>query len=231
MSLHASPGVTTLATGLAHHLIVVGRPALLVEADPDGGVLAARHDLSLVPSLTDLAGAARRSITSDDLDRYSQRLGPSLPAIVAHPSAEQTSAALRASAASLATAFARSGLEVMVDIGRWRADSPARPIVEQARTVLLVARPVLEDVVQIVQLSATFPGSERVRLVLAGERPFSRTQVAEATGFDVVAVTPWSQPGELEAGRRQRQTWRRALEALAGSLGAVQGQEMGETTY
>jgi hypothetical protein len=235
MSLHASPGVTTLATGLAHHLTVVGRPAMLVEADPDGGVLAARHDLSLAPSLTDLAGAARRSITADDLDRYSQRLGPSLSAVVAHPSSEQTSAALRASAATLATAFAGSGLEVIVDVGRWRADSPARPIVEQATTVVLVARPLLEDVVQIVQFATTFPDPERVRLVLAGDRPFSPVQIAEATGFATVASIPGSNlsaiGGERSGGRRQRHAWRRALDAVSASLGGVSEQEIGATTY
>ena len=235
MSLHASPGVTTLATGLAHHLAIVGRPAMLVEADPDGGVLAARHDLPLAPSLTDLAGAARRSITADDLDRYSQRLGQSLPTIVAHPSAEQTSAALRASAGTLATAFASSGLEVTVDVGRWRADSPARPIVDLATAVVLVARPVLEDVVQIVQFATTFPGRERVRLVLAGDRPFTAVQIAEATGFAVAASIPGSDSGvvrrDRSGGRRQRHAWRRALEAVTESLGAFPEQETGETTY
>jgi hypothetical protein len=56
VSVHGSPGTTTVARTLAAALGRPDRPCLLVEADPDGGVLAARHELRLQPSLTELVG-------------------------------------------------------------------------------------------------------------------------------------------------------------------------------
>ena len=49
-SVHGSPGATTLALDLARLCArSPGREVLLIEADPDGGCLAARLDLAVKP--------------------------------------------------------------------------------------------------------------------------------------------------------------------------------------
>lgn len=230
-SLHGSPGASTLAAALGHEMNRCGRATLLVEADPDGGVLAARYDLPLSPSLTDLAGAARRTVESGEVAKYAQRLGDRLPVVVAHPSAEQTSSALRASAESLAQTFAGAEFGVIADVGRWRADSPSLPFVDASPTVLVVARPILEDVVRLVSLAAVGNLRKRVQVVLVGERPYDASQVTEATALPVLASLPvlrsLGRAGQRDTRGRQRRIWQRRIVSLAASLGARPDEEMG----
>ena len=63
-----SPGATTLAVALASAAPVDQR-ALVVEADPAGGDIAARAGMSLDPGLLTLAAAGRRGV--DSSRRYS----------------------------------------------------------------------------------------------------------------------------------------------------------------
>ncbi len=74
-SAKGSPGATTLtlALGLARP---PARGCLIVEADPDGGSLAARLGLSYEPGLVELAAAARREMPdAATVDRFTQGLG------------------------------------------------------------------------------------------------------------------------------------------------------------
>jgi MinD-like ATPase involved in chromosome partitioning or flagellar assembly len=234
-SLHGSPGASTLAAALGHELNRGGRATLLVEADPDGGVLAARYDLPLSPSLTDLAGAARRTVEVSELAKYAQRLGGILPVVVAHPSAEQTASALRASAASLAQTFVAADFNVVADVGRWRPDSPSLSIIEAASTVLVVARPSLEDVVRLTSLASSGSVRDRVQVVLVGERPYDATQVTEATALSVLTTLPVvrsiGHTGQRDLGGRQRRLWMRRVALLAASLGVSPDKEMGLPTH
>ena len=86
-SLHGSPGVTTLALALTAEMVRNSCPALYVEADPAGGVVAARFDRPLVPSLTGLAGAARHELEIEQVHEHTQHLLDGVRGIVAHPSA------------------------------------------------------------------------------------------------------------------------------------------------
>ena len=78
-----------------------GRQPLVVEADPDGGVLAARFGLGAHPSLTDLAGRTRSGLRPTDAWDHAQHLPGGLGVVVAHPSAEQAQAALRTGASRI----------------------------------------------------------------------------------------------------------------------------------
>ena len=166
LSVHGAPGATSLALGLAARSCAGGRPSLLLEADPAGGVLAARFDLELSPVLTDLAAAARRTLEHDEVLRFSQSAGPGIPVVVAHPSAEQTSAALRTSATAIGAALRAIDLNVFVDCGRWQPDSPAMGLVHAAQRIVVVMRPTLEQVVQVLHLSDWFPDNARIGVVL-----------------------------------------------------------------
>lgn len=216
-SLHGAPGVTTLAAALAARLHHRGEDTLLVEADPDGGVLAARYRLSLSPTLTELAGSARRSVSCADARRHAQRIGPHLPVVVAHPAAEQTSAALRTCAQQLVPVLAEDDIRAVVDLGRWRPGSPAAPFIDHADPVFLVIRPTLDQVVQVLHAIDGFLDRTRVRLVLVGEVPYTASQIAEVTGLEVAAILPADErsPDPFAPVRRRHSAWSSAIEQLA----------------
>jgi len=221
-SLHGSPGATTVALGLAVRLHHAGTNTLLLEADPDGGVVAARFDLSLSPNLTDLAAAARRPLATEEVLRYAQPLGAGLPAVLSHPSAEQTRVALTLGAAPIANALAALGGTTVVDLGRWRADSPARPLFDAADVLLLVMRPTLEQTVQVLHLVDTITQADRLLLVVVGSRPYSARQVADTTGVPVIASLPAVRDRDavnpFVLGVRRRDRWPIALGQIVEAL-------------
>src|SRR5438477_511605 len=79
-----SAGATTVALAIAGWL----DPVVLVEADPDGGVLALRYGLRREPGLLTLA--ASRDLEGDMLSEHTQRLPGGLPVIVAPESPART---------------------------------------------------------------------------------------------------------------------------------------------
>lgn len=221
-SLHGSPGATTLALALTVALQVGGQASLFLEADPDGGVVAARFDVPSAPSLTDLAAAARRPLGADEVMRYAQPIGAGVLAVVAHPSPEQTRTALLTGAPSLAAALRATERRTVVDLGRWRSDSPCRPLFDTADTLLLVMRPTLEQTVQVLHLLDALPDPHRLRLVVVGNRPYSARQVADTTQQVVVATLPFAARevfiDPFLVATRRRDHWHHAVEGLAASL-------------
>ena len=208
-SLHGAPGATAVAGALAALWARHGR-SLLVEADPDGGVLAARHDLSLAPCLTDLAGAARSGIAGEDVWRFARAADPGPLVVVAHPSAEQTGAALRAAASHLGAALAALPAAVAVDVGRWRPGSPAAVLVSAADLVLVVMRPRLEEVAHVLHARDALGEPERIGLVVSGCQPYSTRQVGEVTGLAVLASVdddPAAMASDPWATARRRRAW------------------------
>ena len=82
-SVKASPGVTSLSVGLGLSWeSTTGRRAVLIEADGDGGVLAARFGLVTTPSLVELSGIARHGLTIERLQTNCQLLGLKLMEVV-----------------------------------------------------------------------------------------------------------------------------------------------------
>src|SRR5436305_6058470 len=82
-SVKDAPGVTTLAVGL-----VAGWPqpgAVLVEADPDGGDLAARFGHHPDPGLMSFAAAARSGAGGPSLRGHVQRLRLDIDVVLAPP--------------------------------------------------------------------------------------------------------------------------------------------------
>ena len=60
-SVADAPGATTLAVGLVSTWPITSEPAVLVEADPDGGRLGSRLGVGVEPGLMSLALASRTS--------------------------------------------------------------------------------------------------------------------------------------------------------------------------
>lgn len=189
-SAKAAPGVTTAVLALAS-VWPPDRPLLVVEADPDGGVLAARCGLAAEPGLATLAVAGRRSLDPGGLTRHSQSLpGPDVAALVGPPAAEQTRRALDLCAQALAGVLGDlAGADVLIDAGRLGPSTAAWPLVHASDSVLLVARPQLEELQLLpARLRALRPVACRVGLLLVGERPYPPTEVAAALDVPVIGV-------------------------------------------
>lgn len=189
-SAKASPGVTTTAVGLAA-CWPDDRKVLLVEADPDGGVLAARHQLPSEPGLATLAVSSRRATSLEELGRHTQRLSTAgIEALVAPPSAEQARRAIQLAAPPLAALLPHlPQTDVLIDVGRIRPDADDSPLFDVADAVLVVVRPRLDEVQQLpARLRALRPAVRRVGLLLVGDQPYPPAEVAVTLEVDVVAT-------------------------------------------
>lgn len=189
-SLRGSPGVTTLVLALATMHDAPTR--LVVEADPGGGVLAARFGLGCEPGLLTLAGV-RRDLDDVELDAHLQRLDGGVRVLCGPSASEPATAALRTSRGTLAARLARRSEPVFVDVGRLGDGDVVDPFLAAARHVLVVARPRLDE------LQALAPRLDRVRavtaapirVVLVGERPYRAADVAAMVAETAaVAVVP-----------------------------------------
>ena len=205
-----APGATTTAIGLG--AVWPSERRLVVEADPDGGVLAARFGLSYEPGLVSLAAATRRELSEADLAAHTQDLEGGLGVVCAPSAPDQMHAALEVSVGALAARLASLGeVGVFVDVGRaWPAASVVRPLVEAADAVIVVCRPHLDELTQLVARWRAFGSADPpVGVVLVGDRPYSAAEVAETL------------PAEDRArcGRRCRSTTAR-LSCSTGSVRA-----------
>ncbi len=221
-SAHGSPGTTSLAVALAHRLGQhTGRATLLLEADADGGTLAARHGLAGPPGLTALAGAARSGIRSEDIERFTTTMPSGVAVIAGHPSAEQTHVALRVAAAHLAPVLAElPGCDVLVDLGRLRPGSHAQPLAAACERLIVVVRPVLEQLVAVADRLAAYEQLAPVQLVLVGTRPYPIAEVRRALRIDDVAVIADDDRAVVAdpAAARRRGAWQRSVDDLAAAL-------------
>jgi hypothetical protein len=193
-SLRGSPGATTLVMGLgAAWPATTGRTRLVMEADPDGGVLAARFDvLRADRTIADAAVALRREFDLARLLETSRTVWGGLSVVPAHPSAEQTSSVLTNAGERMAVALASvSDLDAVVDVGRLTARSPALPLARRAVTTLVVSRTRFEDVASLstrvreLRAAGVNPG-----LVAVGSRPYEPEAVASEAEIPLLAVLP-----------------------------------------
>ena len=188
-----APGASTVALALA---LAAGsdRQVTLVDADPDGGGLAARLGASSTPGLVSMSAAGRHGFHPDLIDHHTQALTNSVALLLAPPSCEQTSGAL----ANLGRPFteALATRASIADVGRWRLRSPASDLVSTADAALLVIHPTLEGVAHArSQLDDLQQVCEQVSVVCVGDRPYGAAEVADALEVDAVAVVPADRRG------------------------------------
>ena len=190
-STKASPGATTLSVGLGLSWeATTGRRAILVEADGDGGVLAARFGLALTPSLVEFSGTTRHELTINRLQSSSQLLAGQLPALVAPGCGETTTLVLRPMARRLADGIGHiDDIDAVVDIGRVRSHSPAAELVKHCDLLLLVARPRFDHLVPLVhQARRLVADGIPTALVCVGDRPYPPTEMAKACQLDLLGI-------------------------------------------
>jgi MinD-like ATPase involved in chromosome partitioning or flagellar assembly len=190
-SAKASPGVTTLAVALAATwpFSVGAGPGLVVEADGDGGSLAARLGLGWEPGLVGLATAGRRSVDADAVMAHAQPVGERLGVLCGPPAAQQAQAALASVAGRLADRLAALEGLVVVDVGRLGLQSPALPLARAAELCLLVARPRLDEAQHLASRGRMLVEAGcTVGLVCVGDRPYDPAEVAASAGLELVGV-------------------------------------------
>jgi MinD-like ATPase involved in chromosome partitioning or flagellar assembly len=157
---------------------------VLVEADPDGGVLAARFGIATDPGLVTLAASTRRSLPADELARHTAALDDNAVLVAGPPTSAQAEAALAIAAPVIARGVASASERVLVDVGR--GPRPVvMPLVEAATAVVLVTRPRLDQLQQVVPNYRALRSAGRlVGVVLVGEGPYGAAEVARVLGTD-----------------------------------------------
>jgi hypothetical protein len=208
----SSPGVTTAALALGAVWSRPDRQPLVVEADPDGGVLAARYGLGAHPNLTELAGRTRSGLRPTEAWDHAQHLPGGLAVVVAHPSAEQTHAALRTGSLRIGAHLADlDHTDVLLDAGRLGPLSPALPLLERAALTVIVLRPRLDEITALSQRLPGLRDHADVAVLLVGNRPYGASEVAATLGVDVAGVLADDAPGvEALAGGGPARRWRQS---------------------
>ncbi len=188
-SVKGSPGVTlTALLTAAAWPTEEGRTKAFVEADPDGGSLALRYRLSPRPGLLSLAAAASNALSSDSIVDHTQMLPGGLPVVIAPPSPEQASVAIDSVGGELGQWLANGPGDFIADVGRLSVNAANSRFVEAADAVLVVCRPVPDQLQPAAQRMKVLAASTQVGWVLIGQKPYSPSDVSEAFGFPVVAA-------------------------------------------
>lgn len=186
-SLKASPGVTTAMVALAA-VWPADRQVLMVEADPDGGVLAARFGLSTEPGLASAAPGLRREPRSK-LANHIQRLPGGGMVLFGPSSPDQARLIVTACAGRLCQTLAATGDDALVDCGRLAAGSPAMPVAAAADVLVLVARPRLDELQHLAhRLPTLLQTSRNAALVLIGDSPYGPAEVEHALDEEMTFV-------------------------------------------
>lgn len=207
-------GLMDLATVSLHIASMWPRPITVVEADPDGGRLAARHDWDVRPGLVDLATAVRsRSDSTPRLAPLLRRHSDDVSVIVAPPAVEPIMASLPVLAQHRDRLDEIVGTDVMVVVGRVRPDSSANELARVADLRLLVTRTDLEDVVALVHRSDHLRAIGSWQVLTAGGR-YESAEVARTVEWPVVADLL---PDNPKASARLRQTVRELVESPAST--------------
>ncbi|MGZ6975634.1 MAG: hypothetical protein ACXVKQ_16945 [Acidimicrobiia bacterium] len=185
-----SPGVTTLALAVAS-----AQPgaALIVEADPAGGDIAARAGLALDPGIVSLAAAARNGMGAEMLAANLQRLGDGVDLLAGPASPRQSTTALRAIAQPLTDLFARLDHDlIVVDLGRIDDPTLALPLLGAADRVVLLLRATAEDVIAArSRIDELQRHACPVSIAVVGSGPFPVGEIVAALGMRAATSLPW----------------------------------------
>jgi len=206
-SAHGSPGATTTALALAatwpSH-----RRCLLVEADPFGGVIAARYGLGDAPGLSSLAADSRQGLDDDAVGRHTQHLPGGVPVLVGPATPDEAHAVLRDITDALTVwSTEQTEMDVIIDCGRIPPGLPTVGVIAEANVVLVLTRPTLDQLrpaahrVDTLNTSGVDAG-----LLLVGDKPYGPAEVTASMKVSVTGVVAWDP---------------RTAAVLTGSHGAV----------
>jgi hypothetical protein len=188
-SIKGSPGVTTSALALGAASLD-DSDVIVAELDPSGGDLAARFGRPFEPGLISLAAASRRPTGDARLSDHCQKILGSLRVIVGQPSGDRSETMLRMlSERGLWRQLADAETLLLADCGRFDSHSAALPIMEASTALVVVCRPVLNELQHVhSRLPALRRIAERVAVVLIGDGPYGAAEVGESLDIDVLGT-------------------------------------------
>lgn len=175
-----------LGTVSLHIASLWSKPVTVIEADPDGGRLAARHNWDVRPGLVDLVASARSTHESRSREDCVRRHGNRVRVVVAPPSAEAVIATLSILSDRLERVEEMLGTDLIVNVGRVRPNTPASDLISRADRRLLVTRTDLEDVVALVHRTDHLRRFGSWSVLTAGGR-YRTGEVDRAVEWPVIA--------------------------------------------
>jgi MinD-like ATPase involved in chromosome partitioning or flagellar assembly len=219
-SLRGSPGATTAALGLAACL----EGGLYVEADCDGGAVAARFGLRREPGVTTLAAEP----DATELEQHGQAAPGGLVVVPGPEDPERATLLWERAGDGIAATLARSHAAVVVDIGRGGLRSPShRALRRVADLELVVLRPSIDELVAAAAVTGS-PSGDAVRLVMVGS---DRRQLGGALHvWGTVADDPGAARALVAGGNPRRFTrspLARSLAELADRIAAEHRERRG----
>lgn len=215
-SVRGAPGVTSWSMLLAAAWQGTDVERVVLEADPDGGVIAARYGFGVEPGVISLAASLRRSgVTDLDLDEHGRHVAPNVLVIPSPESPERCTALWTDAAAPMAASLADDRERVwFVDAGRYRPSAPAEAFVAHSSLSLLLSLAGPEDIVQLKGTLSRLSdlGDGRVGVVLVGKPAHAVDEVKTFLGADHLWTVPRSRnlPSDTAAafaGRAGRRSW------------------------
>ena len=151
-SVRGAPGVTswTMLLATAWAASTADRCRVVLEADPDGGVLGARYGVGVDPGAITFAASLRRGAGPVlEIAEHGRVVDKNIVLIPGAESADRATSMWREAAQTTATAIAADTVsDWFIDCGRFRPLSPSLAFSESATLTVLVVGPMSEDLVQ-----------------------------------------------------------------------------------
>ena len=185
LSAKHSPGTTTSALALA---LAAGDGALVVEADPHGGDIAARSRVPLEPGLMTMAAAGRHP--ASPLPIHAQPLPSGVQAVVAPTDPVQASSALSSVASRLVPTLRSTG-HAFVDCGRWSPVTALTTVLASCDLVVMVTEPTVAGIEHVLaRRDALRSVARHLAVLLVGDRPYGADDAEAALDLPVVGPLP-----------------------------------------
>lgn len=218
-SLGGAPGATSWAL-----LLASARPAtdttirVVLEADPDGGVLGARYDVGVDPGAVSLVAACGRD-NQIVLPEHGRQIQDNMWIVPGPELAETAQPVWVRGANPVARALAEDERTWIVDLGRLGPNSPVNPFADHAVMNILVAHVGNESLVQIpARINRLKTKNTATGLILVGKSGHPIPDLVEFSGADKVWEVPNvvglpSLVAKMIAGGRARRhmVWRNAI--------------------
>lgn len=194
VSAKGSPGVTTAALTFT---ATAGGGGLLVELDPSGGSVECWTGAAGEPGLIRVASGLRRSVDPEMLLAHAVEAPAGVRSVLAPTAGGLAESTIAATGDRLVPALAGLDRTVVVDAGRWsRSQATARRLVG-CDVVGVVCTPTVEGIEAARWLIEPLSSSvtDRVVVVLVGDRPYPPGEVAAVVGVPVVGALAWDPRG------------------------------------
>ncbi len=201
------------------------RRRVVLEADPDGGVLAARYGVGVDPGAITFVTALRRSDkTPFDVDEHGRLLDERVLLIPGPESPDLARSVWSEEARGIAVTMAVANeYDWFVDCGRLRVDSVSTGFTQFSSLNVIVVGSATEDLLQLPpvvrRLEAT---GGPVAVIVAGKPAHGVDEIGRFLGVDNVYVVPSSRNLVSDTaavfrarGGRRSWVWRRAVSVAA----------------